>query len=107
MKNRTLFTLALALVVLVAPAVGAEPAQQAADTQPVIDQELPEVPALEQQLAEQPAAPAQEMSHVPCIQVITWGKHPGTGECIAFPTPCDVPGGWDSFFSLEECQAAC
>jgi len=65
------------------------------------------VPSLEQQLAENAEASAQEMSHQPCIQVITWGKHPGTGECVQFPTPCDVPQGWESFSSLEECQAAC
>lgn len=41
-----------------------------------------------------------------CIQVITYGKHPGTGECREYPTPCDVPNGWASYYSLEECQAA-
>lgn len=30
-----------------------------------------------------------------CIQVITPAKNPQTGECREFPTPCDVPEGWD------------
>lgn len=30
-----------------------------------------------------------------CIQVITPAKNPKTGECQEFPTPCDVPEGWD------------
>jgi hypothetical protein len=29
-----------------------------------------------------------------CIQVITPAKNPITGECKEFPTPCDVPPGW-------------
>lgn len=30
-----------------------------------------------------------------CIQVITSAKDPQTGECRSFPTPCDVPEGWE------------
>lgn len=30
-----------------------------------------------------------------CIQVITPAKNPKTGECRNFPTPCDVPIGWE------------
>lgn len=30
-----------------------------------------------------------------CIQVITPAKNPPTGECKEFPTPCDVPEGWE------------
>ncbi len=30
-----------------------------------------------------------------CIQVITPAKNPRTGECKEFPTPCDVPTGWE------------
>lgn len=33
-----------------------------------------------------------------CPQVITFAENPETGECVAFPTPCDVPAGW------EECN---
>lgn len=29
-----------------------------------------------------------------CAQVITPAKDPQTGQCIEFPTPCDVPSGW-------------
>jgi len=30
-----------------------------------------------------------------CIQVITPAKNPSTGKCEDFPTPCDVPSGWE------------
>jgi hypothetical protein len=31
-----------------------------------------------------------------CIQVIAFATNPETGECVMFPTPCDVPEGWQS-----------
>lgn len=31
---------------------------------------------------------------VECIQVIAYAADPATGECIEFPTPCDVPADW-------------
>jgi len=30
-----------------------------------------------------------------CIQVITAAKNPDTGAIQEFPTPCDVPSGWE------------
>jgi len=30
-----------------------------------------------------------------CIQVITEAREPSTGKVYEFPTPCDVPEGWD------------
>lgn len=30
-----------------------------------------------------------------CIQVITPARNPETGEIQEFPTPCDVPEGWE------------
>lgn len=30
-----------------------------------------------------------------CIQIIAPAKNPKTGECKEFPTPCDVPEGWE------------
>ncbi|MER3570391.1 MAG: hypothetical protein C4348_02210, partial [Patescibacteria group bacterium] len=36
-----------------------------------------------------------------CIQVITPAKNPLTGECREFPTPCDVPPGWEK---VESCK---
>lgn len=30
-----------------------------------------------------------------CIQVITPAQNPQTGETREFPTPCDVPEGWE------------
>ena len=33
-----------------------------------------------------------------CIQVITYAKNPDTGEWQTFPTPCDVPEGWETTY---------
>ncbi|MEK7531148.1 MAG: hypothetical protein AAB573_04770 [Patescibacteria group bacterium] len=30
-----------------------------------------------------------------CIQVVTSARNPMDGEIREFPTPCDVPPGWD------------
>lgn len=30
-----------------------------------------------------------------CVQVIAYAIDPATGLCTAFPTPCDVPAGWE------------
>ncbi|MCK5452644.1 MAG: hypothetical protein KAI51_04345, partial [Candidatus Aenigmarchaeota archaeon] len=30
-----------------------------------------------------------------CAQVITPARNLNTGECVEYPTPCDVPDGWD------------
>jgi hypothetical protein len=35
-----------------------------------------------------------------CIQVITPAKNPQTGEVRDFPTPCDVPEGWEKTESI-------
>jgi hypothetical protein len=36
-----------------------------------------------------------------CAQVITPATNPLTGECKNFPTPCDVPAGWQKVNSCE------
>lgn len=38
--------------------------------------------------------PQQDDSEI-CIQVITTARNPDTGEVVEFPTPCDVPEGWE------------
>lgn len=40
------------------------------------------------------ASPSATPAGGACIQVITPAKNPQTGECKDFPTPCDVPTGW-------------
>lgn len=30
-----------------------------------------------------------------CIQVVTPARNPETGEVVDYPTPCDVPEGWE------------
>jgi hypothetical protein len=32
---------------------------------------------------------------VACIQVLAPARNPLTGECRVFPTPCDIPDGWE------------
>jgi len=36
-----------------------------------------------------------EDNGVACIQVITPARNPETGDIKEFPTPCDVPEGWE------------
>ncbi len=36
-----------------------------------------------------------------CTQVITPAKNTSTGECKNFPTPCDVPAGWQKVNSCD------
>ena len=64
---------------------------------------LPEVNA---QGRSETACP-QRQSNEPCIQVIVFARNPGNGRCCFFPNPCSVPPGWEeTFFTLEECEAA-
>ena len=49
-------------------------------------------------------------SPIICIQVITPAKNPLTGECQEFPTPCDVPEGWEKVDKCPEeltCEEKC
>lgn len=41
-----------------------------------------------------------------CIQVVTPAKNAETGECKEFPTPCDVPEGWQPVGSCYTVQAS-
>ncbi len=43
--------------------------------------------------------PTANKSGQVCIQVITPAKNSATGECREFPTPCDVPTGWQKVSS--------
>ncbi len=36
-----------------------------------------------------------------CAQVITSARNSKTGECKDFPTPCDVPEGWEKVASCN------
>ncbi len=38
-----------------------------------------------------------------CAQVITPARNTATGECKEFPTPCDVPSGWEK---VESCKSS-
>ena len=41
-----------------------------------------------------------------CIQVITRARNPMTGEEKDFPTPCDVPKGWEKINEIDEAHDA-
>lgn len=41
-----------------------------------------------------PPAPVTEEPRM-CAQVITPARNPETGDIREFPTPCDVPEGWE------------
>lgn len=43
-----------------------------------------------------PTAENPDENGLVCIQVITPAKNIATGEIRDFPTPCDVPDGWES-----------
>ncbi|MCC7356795.1 MAG: hypothetical protein IT410_04275 [Candidatus Doudnabacteria bacterium] len=44
-----------------------------------------------------PSKPAEEVTSDDefCIQVITPARNPQTGDTEDFPSPCDVPEGWE------------
>lgn len=42
-----------------------------------------------------PATETEEEEMTVCIQVVTPARNPETGEIREFPTPCDVPDGWE------------
>lgn len=46
------------------------------------------------------AEPVEEVQF--CIQVITPAKNIETEECVDYPTPCDIPEGWEAVESCEE-----
>lgn len=43
----------------------------------------------------QAAKPVNSAPADACVQMITYAVNPETGEVVAFPTPCDVPEGWE------------
>ena len=55
-----------------------------------------DIPFLNQPASqEESETPEVEETGQPCIQVITPAVNPETGEIKEFPTPCDVPEGWE------------
>lgn len=62
----------------------------AVDETPLSQPQPTEQPALQPIDVARPAGGGQV-----CAQVITFAENPDTGECVAFPTPCDVPDGWE------------
>jgi hypothetical protein len=47
------------------------------------------------------ALPLEALSSGACTQVVTPARNPLTGECRSFPTPCDVPEGWEKVASCK------
>jgi len=46
----------------------------------------------------------EKRKDVACIQVITRARNPKTGKVRDFPTPCDVPKGWEILSSAEKIE---
>ncbi len=44
----------------------------------------------------QTATTTEDENTAICAQVITPARNPDTGEIREFPTPCDVPEGWET-----------
>lgn len=40
-----------------------------------------------------------------CSAVVVYGLSEETGACCLFPSPCQVPAGFKSFYSQDECEA--
>lgn len=53
------------------------------------------VPRVLEQAGPRPIPGTPENNEV-CIQVITSARDPKTGAIREFPTPCDVPDGWET-----------
>ncbi|MBR57523.1 MAG: hypothetical protein CMH54_05615 [Myxococcales bacterium] len=43
----------------------------------------------------------------PCEDVVAYAKHPETGLCCEYGTPCEVSEGWLVFYTEEECTKGC
>jgi hypothetical protein len=99
MKIRNLLLLACFGLLLVSPAAFASEAAPA--EMPAEVEAAPATPDAAPLALEVPEAEQKQ-----CIQVIVWGKNPGTGQCKQYPTPCDVPSGWDYYYTQAECEAA-
>ncbi len=41
-----------------------------------------------------------------CIQAHAWARDPETQTCCLYPTPCNAPTGWQTFFSEDDCRSA-
>jgi hypothetical protein len=52
-----------------------------------------------------PMCPRPRPYHGLCAQVIVWARHPGTGVCCFYATPCNAPPSWKQYPSREACQA--
>ncbi len=50
-----------------------------------------------------PAAKVVESDEI-CVAMTVHAKNPQTGLCCFYATPCEAPGNWDHFGSLEACQ---
>lgn len=68
------------------------------DTPPVTSIPKPEEPTRPETKpseADKPPVLKRTPQNEMCIQVITKAKNPQTGEIRDFPTPCDIPDGWE------------
>lgn len=51
--------------------------------------------------------PSAPLPPTECPKVFVYGQHPQTQRWVAFPTPCEVPGGWFSAQTPPSEEEAC
>jgi hypothetical protein len=52
-----------------------------------------------------PACPCSDLCERPgCAEVEVHARDPETGECLALPSPCEVPDGWEYFADSQACN---
>lgn len=55
--------------------------------------------------APDPVCPfVQPPANVRCAGVVTWARDPNGSECCEYPSPCNVPSGWDTYGDEAACQ---
>lgn len=84
------------------------PAEQHEQPQEQPTQEEAPAPIVEDEppFDNDPSCPPPEEPEGMCIQMIAFAKHPDTGVCCQYPTPCHAPEGWETYPNLEECEGA-
>lgn len=71
--------------------------------EPVVDDESAPVAEDIEPSAEADGCPPAREPEGMCAQVISWAKHPETGKCCQYPTPCEAPKDWETFSSQADC----
>jgi len=52
-----------------------------------------------------PECPPPKAFEGNCAQVIATAINPQTGQCCEYPTPCNIPDGWDAVIDPAQCSS--